>query len=533
MKRRDFVKMAVPVSTVPFLVGGFSLRAYGHTPILDAFIGASKETDHVLVLIQLNGGNDGLNMVIPLDQYPSLMNARANIAIDESKVLQLTTATGIHPAMPELQQVFADNQLAVIQSVGYPNPNFSHFRATDIWLTASGSDTVLTSGWLGRYLDDEYPDYPNGYPNAVDPDPLAIQIGSVVSNGLQGPSVSMGMALTSPTSFYQLVSGGIDTAPDTPAGHELTFLREVAQQTQAYSTTIKNAASKATNLSTLYPTAGQNPLADQLKIVAQLVAGGLKTRIYVVNLGGFDNHSAQVSATGGTDTGTHAKLLGELSLAIAAFLDDLHLLGAEKRVIGMTFSEFGRRIKSNASLGTDHGTAAPLFVFGKRIYGRILGTNPVLPANAGVNDNIAMQYDFRSVYASILKEWFGASDHELTSVLLQGFQTLPLVQPDAPSRYPITNDQPSADTPWTVSLSQNYPNPFNPSTHIRFTTSGNYVRVKVYDAVGREVRSLVDGTYPAGEHDVIFDGTGLPSGTYYCRIESGSFHQVRTMILMK
>jgi len=525
--------MTVPVSTVPFLLGGFPLRAYGHTPILDALIGAAKETDHVLVLIQLNGGNDGLNMVIPLDQYPSLMNARSNIAIDESKVLPLTTATGLHPAMTNLQQVFADNQLAVVQSVGYPNPNFSHFRATDIWLTASGSETVLNTGWLGRFLDAEYPDYPNGYPSAVDPDPLAIQIGSVVSSGLQGPSVSMGMALTSPTSFYQLISGGIDTAPDTPAGHELTFLREVAQQTQAYSSTIKNAASKASNLSSLYPAAGQNPLADQLKIVAQLVAGGLKTRIYVVNLGGFDNHSAQVSATGGTDTGVHAKLLGQLSLAMAAFLDDLHLLGAEKRVVGMTFSEFGRRIKSNASLGTDHGTAAPLFVFGRRVYGRVVGANPVLPANAGVNDNIAMQFDFRSVYASLLKEWFGVSDHELNTVLLQGFQTLPLIQPNTPSKYPITNGQPSTNVPWTTTLSQNYPNPFNPTTHIQFTTTGDYVRVKVYDSVGREVRSLADGVFPAGEHDVVFDGTGLPSGTYYCRMESGSFQEVRTMILMK
>src|SRR5690349_15576816 len=326
MKRRDFLARTVPAATIPFLLGGYALRAYGRGPFLEALTGSTNESDHVLVLIQLNGGNDGLNMVIPLDQYPALMNARSNIAIPENLVLPLTDRTGIHPAMTGLHEIFGNGQLAVVQSAGYPNPNFSHFRATDIWLTGSDSDVVLTDGWMGRYLDDVYPGYPDGYPNTVVPDPIAIQVGSVVTSGLQGPAVSMGMAITSPSSFYQTVSGGVDTAPNTPAGHELTFLREVAQQTQQYAVVIRNAATKAANLSPLYPAAGQNSLADQLKIVAQLVAGGLKTRIYVVNLGGFDTHSAQVDATGGNQTGAHAVLLGKLSAAIRAFTDDLRLL---------------------------------------------------------------------------------------------------------------------------------------------------------------------------------------------------------------
>src|ERR1041384_8250817 len=404
MKRREFIKKTVPVSVLPLFMGGFTFRAYGRSPYLETLVASGTETDRVLVVIQMNGGNDGLNTVIALDEYSALAAARNNILIAENKVLKLTDATGLHPSMPEMQSLFIAYKLAVVQGVTYPNPNLSHFRATDIWLSASDYDQIVPSGWLGRYLDQEYPDFPNGYPNVVNPDPLAIQIGSVLSPGLQGPSVSMGMAITSPSSFYQIVSGGVDQAPNTPAGHELTFIREVVQQTQQYATVIQSAAAKGKNWSKMYPQAGKNSLADQLKIVAQLISGGLKTRIYVVNLGGFDTHSSQVDTTSGTDVGTHAPLLGKLSAPIAAFQDDVMLGGNQERVIGMTFSEFGRRILSNASAGTDHGTAAPMFIFGRKVHAGIVGTNPVIPPNATVNDNLAMQYDFRAVYASLLKE---------------------------------------------------------------------------------------------------------------------------------
>jgi hypothetical protein len=340
----------------------------------------------------------------------------------------------------------------------------------------------------------------------------------------------MGMAITSPSSFYQLVSGGIDTAPNTPAGHELTFLRQVAQQTQQYSTVITNAAAKGANKSPLYPPAGQNSLADQLKIVAQLIGGGLKTRIYVVNIGGFDTHSNQVDSTQ-TDIGAHATLLGKLSDAIEAFLDDIRLLRVDDRVIGMTFSEFGRRIKSNASFGTDHGAAAPVFVFGRRILNGVFGANPSLPASATVNDNIPMQYDFRSVYASVLREWFHVSDAELNAVLLKNFQTLPLVRPRQP-KAPVVYGE-SSDIPARLSLAQNYPNPFNPSTRIPFSSDGGYVQLRIFDTAGREIRTLVDGVYPAGDHEVLFDASELPSGLYYYRLQSGTFQQVKSMMLAK
>lgn len=541
MKRRDFIQRAVPVSILPFFMGGYTIKAYGRSPLLETLAATAVETDNVLVLVQLNGGNDGLNTVIPLDEYPAIMAARANIAIDEAKVLKLTDATGIHPSMTGLQKLYQQGKLCVVQGVSYPNPNFSHFQATDIWLTGEDSNQNLNSGWLGRYLDQEYPDYPNGYPNTVMPDPLALQIGAVISPGLQGPSVSMGMAITSPASFYQLVSGNVDVAPNTPAGHELTFLREVVQQTQVYGTVIQQAATRGKNASLLYPAPGTNSLADQLKIVAQLIAGGLKTRIYVVNLGGFDTHSAQVNTTSGTDTGQHANLLNKLSVAIEAFEDDCVRLLLQERVIGMTFSEFGRRIISNTSAGTDHGTAAPMFIFGKRVSHTIIGSNPGLPANPTVNDNIPTQFDFRSVYASILKQWFGVSDTELNNVLLNNFQTLPIIPPPVytpgpkpnPVYRPISTVTPGSDNPVQIGLEQNYPNPFNPTTEIPFISNGGYLEIKIYDTVGREIATVAEGVYDSGEHRVTFDARSLPAGMYYYRLTSGDFQQTKSMILVK
>src|ERR1700730_8285239 len=184
MKRRDFLRSSIPTATIlPAIVNGYSVKAFSSNSPLFSLLGASGETDHALVIVQLSGGNDGLNMVIPIEYYGNYFNARSNIAIPQNKVLPLsgTHKTGLHPAMTGLQTMYNEGQLAVVQAVGYPSPNFSHFRATDIWMSASDSNQNLISGWAGRYLDVEYPNFPNGFPNAGMPDPLAIQIGSITS----------------------------------------------------------------------------------------------------------------------------------------------------------------------------------------------------------------------------------------------------------------------------------------------------------------------------------------------------------------
>jgi uncharacterized protein (DUF1501 family) len=529
MKRRDFLRTAGPAGILmPALINGHMFKAFGPSSLMSALTAAPTETDHVLVIIQMTGGNDGLNMVVPLDQYGNLSAARPNIILPQNKILGLngTSMTGLHPAMTGLQSLYNDGKVKIIQSVGYPQPNFSHFRATDIWLTGADSNVVLDTGWAGRYLSQEYTNYPVGYPNTIMPDPLAIQIGSTISPAMQGPAVSMGLAITDPNNFYNLINGIQDTAPATNAGKELTYIRQVSQQAQQYGSVIKAAAAKVTTQGT-YPTG--NSLADQLKIVARLIAGGLKTRVYMVSIGSFDTHASQVN-NGATETGTHANLLQKTSDAVKAFMDDLKGLGASKRVMGMTFSEFGRRIKSNASAGTDHGTAAPLFLFGDYVQSGILGTSPVIGPTVGVNDNIPMQYDFRSVYASVLKHWFCVSDDVLSNIMLKNFQDLACIKDTAPCASAVKD---IANATAGTNLISNYPNPFNGSTTINFESQGGHALIQIFDSQGHLVRTLIDGIADKGSHNVTFDNNGYPPGPYYARLQNGSLQQVRTMILAR
>jgi len=427
--------------------------------------------------------------------------------------------------MTGLQTLYNENKLNIVQAVGYPSPNFSHFRATDIWMSASDSSTVINSGWGGRYLGTEYPNYPNGYPNTTMPDPLAVQIGSITSLTFQGPTVNMGMSITDPTSFYNLLNGVQDPAPNNPMGFELSYVRQIAQQTNQYALRIRDAANLVPQQAAYPP---NNSLADQLKIVARLVKGGLKTRMYMVSYGGFDTHSLQTSTTD-TTVGTHANLLGNVSNAIKAFMDDLAFLGIQERVIGMTFSEFGRRIKSNGSVGTDHGAAAPMFLFGKNVVGGVTGTNPAIPTNATVNDNIPFQYDFRSIYASVLQQWFCVSQTDLQQIMFSNFQSLNLCNDASCRTTGIGDPQQAGDN-----LIFNYPNPFTETTTIKFTTKGGHTLIQIIDTLGRVVKTPIDKDYTTpGTYTTSFDSGGLATGVYYARLQNGPIQQVKSMLKVR
>lgn len=524
MKRRDFIKTTGTGAILPAVINGFSLKAFGEDSPLNILLASATETDHVLVIVQLNGGNDGLNMVLPKDNYSAYYNARTNIAIPEKKILALNKfdKTGLHPSMTGMQTLFNENKLGIVQAVGYPQPNFSHFRATDIWMSAADSSQVLTSGWGGRYLNYEYPNFPNGYPNSSMTDPLGIQIGSVTSLTFQGPAVNMGMSISNPTSFYNLLNGVEDPAPNTPAGKELKYIRQVSKQTQQYATVIKSAAANVP-VQGNYPS--NNSLADQLKIVARLIKGGLKTRLYMVNYGGFDTHSLQVSPTD-TTMGTHATLLKNISDAVKAFQEDIKNLGVEERVVGMTFSEFGRRIKSNSSGGTDHGAAAPMILFGKNVTPAVWGSNPALPANATVNDNIPMQYDFRSVYASLLENWLCVKNSDLQTIMLKNFQNIAFVNSAS-----CKNVNPNTSG---TNLITNSANPFTNSTTITFKTAGGHTLVQIMDTLGRVLSTLIDQVYTQpGTYSIPFDSGALPAGIYYARLQNGAVQQVRTMLKVR
>jgi hypothetical protein len=278
-----------------------------------------------------------------------------------------------------------------------------------------------------------------------------------------------------------------------------------------------------------YP--ANNTLADQLRIVARLIKGGLQTRIYMVTFGGFDTHSVQVNAAD-TTTGAHATLLGRVSAAIKAFQDDIQGLGVGDRVIGMTFSEFGRRIKSNSSVGTDHGAAAPMFLFGNKIDAGMLGMNPTIPANATVNDNIPMQYDFRSIYATILEKWFCLEKTIVDSLFPPNIniqlQSLPIFKNGTCT----TTAPPPPDTP--NYLIKNMPNPFTGSTTIRFQTNGGHTLIQVIDMLGRVIKTLLEQDYPAaGTYSITFNSEGLPPGVYYARYQNGVVTHVWPMLKVR
>ncbi len=491
---------------LPVLVDGYGARAFARqSAFMQALSGLAGLNDRVLVLIQLNGGNDGLNTVIPLDQMSRYKTLRSNIAIAEDKVLRLNNSltTGLHPAMTGLQRLWNDGKLSITQSVSYPQPNFSHFRSSDIWFTGADSNKTLTTGWMGRYLDEKYPDYPDKYPSSQNPDPLAIQIGAVASTALLGPAQSMAIALQNPDTFAQLVGDKPSIDPNlnlsTPAGRHIAYIRQQQLSSVAYAGQIKAAAGKGKNLVTY---ATPNPLADQLKIVARLIHGGLQTKIYYVSIGGFDTHAAQVVGTD-TTTGAHANLLKYLSDGVKTFMDDLKAMGLEDRVVGMTFSEFGRRAISNNSLGTDHGVAAPLFVFGSAVKTQMIGKNPDL--NDLDNNNIKMQTDFRQVYATLLADWLGEGQPVLTDVLSRDFTNLPIF------KQVVTGVE-----ELSASL-RIYPNPAKDNVLLEADALSDTRTVQLLDATGRRLSPTL---HRLSSKTLGMTVNHLPNGVYFLNVET-------------
>jgi uncharacterized protein (DUF1501 family) len=420
MKRRDFMKN-VPLAMVPF----FSNKLFAAPMSLSleeaAILNAATGEDRVLVIVQLDGGNDGLNTVLPLDQYTNLANARNSILIPQSSALVLgSTQTGLHPALSGFKTLFDQNKLCVVQGVSYANPNLSHFRSGDIWSTGSDANVVLTSGWLGRYLEYNYPGFPGAYPNTTMPDPLSIQIGYSVSPALTGYDVTTAQ-LINPWfngGISQLQSFVNGNTPSGNLGAEIQFLRNQQTYADQYATAINNAWNGGTNSLTYAasPSGVWNNLGNQLRIVARLIKGGLKTKVYWVRASGYDTHDNQVDSSNHT-TGNHANLLTELNNAISSFMTDITSMGLEERVLGMTFSEFGRRVQVNGSVGTDHGTAGPMFLFGKYVNPTVLGANAVIPPTVSWNTNVPTQYDYRQIYQSVLQGWFCVSSANTASIL--------------------------------------------------------------------------------------------------------------------
>ena len=512
-------------------MGGYVLTACNDS-MLGPLISLSPQEDRVLVIVQLYGGNDGINTVVPLDQYSLLTQFRSNILLPQNSVLPLQGTgglTGFHPAMTGMRSLWDDGKLGIVQGVGYPNPNFSHFRSTDIWETASEANEVLDSGWVGRYLNLEYPNYPVGFPNTDMPDPLAIRVGGPVGIGLQNLGVAMGTAINNTNDPLDLAGNiFLDPAPTNCAGDRLNMIRLVQRQTDQYGDVIEAAANMGCQQSSLYPT-GSAPgaqLAQALKIVAQLICGGLKTKVYWVSDTGFDTHAQQTTLLD-TTLGNHANLLQGVSDAIFAFQDDLQGLGLSDRVLGMTFSEFGRRVMSNGSRGTDHGAAAPLFLFGDNVLPGMVGANPVIDPNTDSETNVDMQHDFRTVYASVLKDWFCLPQWAIDDTLLATYPTLPIINPAGCIITGLAEVNQSAG----VQLLSINPSAFQEQTTVEFTTlkDGN-VRLEMFDAAGSMVQLLINQTLAPGTYTAAINLAGMRSGMYSCRLENEGDMQVKNVM---
>ena len=422
MKRRDFLHDLSHIGVASLFANdlAFGLELQNNNSYLSNTMTPGK----VLVLVKLNGGNDGLNTVIPKNQLSNLSKARPHVFIPENKVIDLGEKDlGLHPELTGFKSLFDEQRLKIIQNVGYETPDFSHFRSMDIWESASDYNKFVTSGWMGRYIENQHPGYPNSYPNTKYPDPLSVELGSP-SLLLTGKKSFTSFVARNPEDFREIITD-FDNIYDTSSnrGTKLDYIQLVGKQSNLYGARIKETYDSGVCNFNYSP----SDLGSQFEKVTKLISGGLNTRIYLVELGGFDTHDTQVDQSDHTK-GAHSTLLKTLDNSVLKFMQNMDDIGRSDDVLVMTYSEFGRTIASNGSLGTDHGTAAPLFVFGNKVDSTILGENPVIPSNVEWQDNLKTEFDFRQVYSSIMSQWLTISSSTEDDVLFKKFDQLPIIQ---------------------------------------------------------------------------------------------------------
>jgi uncharacterized protein (DUF1501 family) len=437
--RREFLRASLLGGALSWTVPSFLANTFSalHAEAADSATQAVTGRDStILVVLQMAGGNDGLNTVVPHadDNYH---RARPKLGLSSGEVLKLNDETGLHPGLAGFKALYDEGRLSIIQGVGYPNPNRSHFRSTEIWQTASEAEKFEKYGWLGRYFDNACP--------GCDPT-VGVSIGRQTPQAFAAKNPT-GVSLENPENYRFISSdresgklseqsfrklnepdgdGGAGMAPETaelnsgasigaihgasrPSGSALDFLERTALDAQVSSDKIR-AISGKTSGKAGYP---QSQLGNSLKLVSRLIAGGLPTRVFYVSQGGYDTHVNQLNA--------HQRLLKDLGDSMKAFVDDLKGQGNLARVLVMTFSEFGRRVTENANSGTDHGAAAPMFIIGEKVKAGLMGQAPSLAPGDLFEGDIKYNVDFRRVYAGVLEAWLKTPS---TPVLGQKFDPL-------------------------------------------------------------------------------------------------------------
>ena len=432
--RREFLRTTVLGSALSWTVPAFlanTLTALQSDAADSATQIVTGKDSTILVVLQMAGGNDGINTVVPYanDFY---RKARPRIGLAGEKVIKLNDDIGFNAALSGFKNLYDTGNLAVVQGVGYPNPNRSHFRSTEIWQTASASDRIEKYGWLGRYFDNACA--------GADPT-VGVAIGSQLPQAFFAKQPN-GICLNNPQN-YRFMSNGAATEesykklnelemssamPDDKnsggsigslaagmpmqGGSVVDFISRTALDAQMSSEKVREIAARVQTQAT-YP---GSQLGTSLKLVAKLIGGGLPTRVYYVSQGGYDTHTNQI--------GTQARLLQDLGDATKAFVEDMKAQGNMQRVLVMTFSEFGRRVSENANGGTDHGAAAPMFIVGNKVKAGLLGKYPSLAPSDLYQGDIKYNVDFRNVYAAVLENWLKTKS---APILGKQFEPLPVV----------------------------------------------------------------------------------------------------------
>ena len=389
IKRRKFLQ-AGSLATASFLVPKF-LKAFERNDFV-----AVPEGNKVVVVLQMSGGNDGLNTVIPVrnDIYYS---TRPNLGITRDKAVNLTDEVGLNPSLTAFKDLYDEGSLGILNSVGYPNPDRSHFRSMDIWQTGTESNVILQSGWLGRYLDAQC--------TGCDKPTQALEIDDTLSLALKG-NVEKGLALKDPRRLYN--TSNEQYYKDLSNAH--TSSQHEEQPVDYLYKTMAETLSSADYIykqSLLHATKGTYPktqLGNDLKTIASLIFSDINTKVYYVSLGSFDTHVNQQP--------TQERLFKEMNDAVSAFVTDLKDNNRFNDVLLFSFSEFGRRVAQNASNGTDHGTANNMFLVSGGLKQKGL-INPMPDLNDLQDGDLKYQVDFKDVYATVLNNWLGADDGKI------------------------------------------------------------------------------------------------------------------------
>lgn len=557
--------------SVPFTLAGIPMKVMGENVLTRLIRSADNVNDKVLIILQLHGGNDGMNTLIPVEQYDLYYSRRANIAIPAKNSvrkyipLDSTLASekqvGLHPDMTHIKGLYDTGRAAFVQGVSYENNNGSHFRGRDIQFMGGGADDYFQSGWVGRYLNQVYSpyvyprDFPLELPNAENLemlDPLGIEMGNDTSlifhqQGNIPTSISLPSNLEA---FSNLVNElpGFEEGVADPRGippevvensaywKEMNWILGLEQKTDDYAQRLFEVWTAGGESSVTYPEtypfnapsgSKRNPLSDQFQLVARLLGGGCKTKVFMVRIGGFDTHADQTTSYDPT-MGGHAALLYHISATMKAFQDDLRARGLEDRVLTVTTSEFGRRINSNASYGTDHGTGGPIMIFGKGVKAGVSGISPDLTSSEVTN--VPMQFDYREVYANLLHHWMGASEADVNAIFYGDYLNGNL----EPLATTVITGKDDEFIEKRYKLEQNYPNPAKDATTIGFRINDTLqVIIDLMDSRGSKIRNLINTVLEPGYHTIPVSLSGLQPGVYLYQMKAGAFKDIKKLIVTK